>query len=75
MISASDPHYQLRKCLKEIRKITQVNSKILGLMSTQQTKGYLVEAVARRCSVKKCGEIFGKIHRKMSVQEIFKKIL
>ena len=52
------------------QKKTEVNSNILGLRSTQRTKGYLVEAVARRCSAKKCREIFGKIPRKMSVQEI-----
>ena len=31
----------------------QVESNILGLRSTQRTKGYLVEAVAQRCFMKK----------------------
>ena len=44
---------------------------IIGLMSTQWTKGHLVETVAQRFSAKKCREIFGKTHSKKPVQETF----
>ena len=34
-------------------KKNQVESNILGLRLTQRTKGYVVEAVAQRCSTRK----------------------
>ena len=55
---------------KENKK-QQVESNILGLRSTQRTKVYVVESAAQGCSAKKYREIFGKIHRKMPVQETF----
>ena len=60
------------KIFKGNQKKKQADSNILGLRSTQRTKGCLVETVARRCPAKKkCREMFGKIHRKTLEQETF----
>ena len=64
----------LCKCLKEIRKKKQVKSNILGLRLTQWTKVYLVEAVARRCSVKKVPWIFWQNSEKNACTGDLKKL-